>query len=230
MAERMLSELEIAEMEKLTVDRICEAIDRGDKEEAKKTARRMFSEFLSMHDLYRDWITATLSFIARRFGDQALEEAMKEGTSAWWLPIRKKFPRGVEGLRQRVKMFAAGLRGHLQPLHIEEDDDKVTIQMRPCGSGGRLILEDKYAGPNPFYTINGAQRLTYGRQSFPVYCAHEPIQELVDIEANGAPFVVVEPAHELGKQHCSFHIYKDPANIPDKYYERLGIKRPEPPK
>ncbi len=77
MAERILSKDEIAEMEKLTVDRLVETIERGDNEGAKRLARRMYNEFLSMHDLYRNWAAATLSFVGRRFGDQALEEAME---------------------------------------------------------------------------------------------------------------------------------------------------------
>ena len=41
-----------------------------------------------------------------------------------------------------------------------------------------------------------------------------------------APFVVVEPARELGKEPCSFIIYKDPSKVPAKYYERLGLTKP----
>jgi len=70
------------------------------------------------------------------------------------------------------------------------------------------------------YTIKGPQLLTYGREDFPVYCAHEPLMELQDIKAHGAPFVVIEPAHEIGKQHCNFIIYKDKSKIPAKYYAR----------
>jgi hypothetical protein len=44
------------------------------------------------------------------------------------------------------------------------------------------------------YTIKGRQLLTYGREDFPVYCAHEPLMELQDIKAHGASFVVIEPA------------------------------------
>ncbi len=226
MAERILNPDEIAEMEKLTVDRVVEAIDSGDRETAKKLARRMYNEFLSMHDLYRDWTVATLSFVGRRFGDQALEEAMEAGVKAWWLPNLDKMPAEATALRARVKMFVAGLRAHLQPLNIVEDDEKIVIQMRPCGSGGRLVLEGKYEGPNPMLTVKGSQFLTYGRDSFPVYCAHEPVMERQDIAAHGAPFVVVEPAHELGRQHCNFIIYKDRSKVPAKYYERVGMKKP----
>ncbi len=223
---RLFSETEIAEMETRTVDRLTEAIEAGNTEKAKRIAQRMYNEFRSMHDLYRDWTTATLSFIGRRFGDEVLEEAMTEGVKAWWLPNLEKFPQGPEALRQRIKMFVAGLHGHLQPLHIEEDDEKVVIQMQPCGSGGRLILEGKYEGPNAFLTLDTPQKLTYGRDSFPVYCAHEPPMELLDITTHGAPFVVVEPARELGKEPCSFIIYKDPSKVPAKYYERLGLTKP----
>jgi uncharacterized Fe-S cluster-containing radical SAM superfamily enzyme len=65
MSERILSNDEIAEMEKLTVDRLNEAIDAGDKDGAKKIAKRMYNEFLAMHDLYRNWAVATLSFIGK---------------------------------------------------------------------------------------------------------------------------------------------------------------------
>ena len=50
--------------------------------------------------------------------------------------------------------------------------------------------------------------------------------ELVDIERNGAPFVVVEPAAAIGKEPCSFVIYKDPSKIPARYWERLGKSKP----
>jgi hypothetical protein len=117
-------------MEKLTVDRLVGAIEAGDADGAKKIAQRMYNEFLSMHDLYRNWIAATLSFIGRRFGDQVLEEAIDEGVKTWWLPNLEKLPQGYATLKARLRMFAAGLHGHLQPLHIEEDDEKITIQMR----------------------------------------------------------------------------------------------------
>jgi hypothetical protein len=227
MQDRLFSEAELQEMGKRSVDRLTEAIEAGETEKAKQIAKRMYNEFLSMHDLYRNWTTATLSEIGKRFGDQTLEEIMTAGVKAWWTPNLEKMAEGSPTLQQRIKMFVAGLRGHLQPMHIEEDEEKVVIQMRPCGSGGRLVLEGKYEGPNAFLTIEKPQRMTYNRANFPVYCAHEPPMELVDIEKNGAPFVVVEPAAVLGKEHCSFIVYKDKSKVPAKYYERLGLKKPE---
>jgi len=226
MTDRLFDDEELLAMGQRTVDRLTTAIEAGEIDEAKKLANRMYNEFLSMHDLYRNWITATLSEIGRRYGDGALEEIMVEGTGAWWKPIVKNLPKEKSALRQKIKMFAAGLRGHLQPLSITEDDEKVEIKMCPCGSGGRLVNEGKYEGENAFLKIKKEQPLTYGRKDFPVYCAHEYAMEKVDIEENGSPFVVVEPAEKLGKEFCRMIVYKDPKNIPAKYYERLGLKKP----
>ncbi len=152
---------------------------------------------------------------------------MVEGVRAWWKPIVDKLPKEPEAMPAKVKMFVSGLQGHLQPLEITEDDEKIEIKMCPCGSGGRLVQEGKYEGPDAFMTIAKEQPLTYGRKDFPVYCAHEYAMEKVDIEENGRPFVVVEPAARLGTEHCRMIVYKDPESVPLRYYERLGIEKPE---
>ncbi len=226
MAERFFTDEELQEMGRLTVDKLTAAIDAGDAEKAKKLAKRMYNEFLSMHDLYRNWITATLSEVGKRYGDQALDDIMCEGVRAWWKPILQSLPKDKAALPAKIKMFAAGLQGHLQPMDITEDDEKFVIKMKPCGSGGRLIIEGKYEGADAMLKIAKPQPLTYGRPDYPVYCAHEYAMEKIDIEENGRPFVVVEPAAKLGKDYCSLIVYKDPDKVPLKYYERIGMKKP----
>lgn len=226
MAERFFTDAELREMERRTVDRLTDAIDAGDADQAKKIAKRMYNEFLGMHDLYRNWVAATLSEIGRRYGDEALDGIMTEGVRAWWKPIIEGLPKGPDAARGKIKMFVSGLHGHLQPLQISEDDEKVEIKLCPCGSGGRLISEGKYEGKHPLHKIANAQPMTYGRSEYPVYCAHEAAMEMIDIEENGRPFVVIEPAAKLGHDYCAAIVYKDPEKIPMKYYERLGIKKP----
>jgi hypothetical protein len=45
----------------------------------------------------------------------------------------------------------AELRGHLADEH-REDEEKVVIQMQPCGSDGKLVLR-QILGPNAFLTV-----------------------------------------------------------------------------
>ena len=227
MSDDFFSNEEIVEMEKRTLDRILEAIENEEPEKAKKLSKKMYNEFLAMHDLYRNWITATLSEVGRKYGDEALEEIMTDGCRAWWAPLRKKMDEGGKDLRAKLKMFVSGLHGHLQPLEITEDQEKITIKMKPCGSGGRLIQEGLYEGENGFLKMEKPHRLNYHTPNFPVYCAHESAMERIDIEDTGSPFIVVEPTEKLGKEHCSVICYKNKKDIPAKYYERLGYRKPE---
>jgi hypothetical protein len=227
--DRIFDEAQLAEMGKRTLDRVLEAIAAGDAAEASRLAQRMYNEFTGMHDLYRDWLTGTLSAIGRRYGDEALEDIMTDGIRAWWTPLSRSLPRGPEHYEQRVKMFVAGLRGHLQPMDIVEDDEKIEIRMKPCGSGGRQIAQGRYEGADGFLKVAQPQRMTYGRPDVPVYCTHEIAMERVDVENDGHPFVITEPAAELGKGYCRLLLYKNPKDIPERYYTRLGLTKPQVP-
>lgn len=227
MADLWFTPGELDAMGTKTLDALNDAIESGDIKLAKKLSQRMYNEFLSQHDGYRNWVTSLLSEIGRRLGDVVLEEMMETTVKSWWLPNLKVMAERTQGDRRaQIKMFTAGLRGHLQSMLVAEDSEKVTIEMQPCGSGGRLILEGKYEGDNAFYKVPGPSKMTYGHRDFPVYCAHEAAMEEIDIDKNGRPFVVVEPAAKLGSQTCKFIIYKNPDDVPDRYYERVGRSKP----
>lgn len=223
---RWFSDDERAALGRRTLDVLLDAIDRGDKEAASGLAQRMFNEFLSMHDGYRNWVAALLSEVGRRDGDEALGAVMHTSVAAWWLPNLETMSARTDDRRAQTKMFVAGLRGHLQPIEVDEDDERVILRMTPCGSGGRLLLEGKYDGDGALLTIRKGSRMTYGRDDFPVYCAHEALMERINIERDGRPLVVVEPSPDLGTEPCSFIIYKDPDAVPPSYYARIGLATP----
>ena len=75
---RVFTDEELKEMGIPTLDLAIGAIDRGDKEEAKKLAKRMKKEFNHLHDGYMVWVTGLLSYIYRNYGMDAVEEAEKE--------------------------------------------------------------------------------------------------------------------------------------------------------
>lgn len=226
--ERWFSDDERARLARRTLDQLIDAIASGDPSTATSIANRMYNEFLSMHDGYRNWVAALLSEIGTRCGDDVLADVMRTSVAAWWMPNLDTMQAASNDRRVHAKMFIAGLRGHLQPLEIDEDDDRVVIRMTPCGSGGRLVLEGRYDGPDPLLTIRSASSMTYGREDFPVYCAHEALMEQLNIERDGRPLVVVEPSRDLGHEPCEFIVYKDPAAVPPRYYERLGLTPPPP--
>jgi hypothetical protein len=159
---RYFTDEELEEMGKVTRDLILEAIDRGDLQQARELTDRMYREFLGMHDLYVYWLTATLSHVGRTFGNDALYEALRSGCDAWVTPLARRY--AGKDLKTRVRMLVAGLRGHLHPLRVEEDDEKVTVYLKPCGSGGRMILNGAYKPPYDFLEIDPSQPMTFDRQ------------------------------------------------------------------
>ena len=224
---RIFTREELKELGERTLDLICEAIDAGDKEKAKKLSRRMYREFQSMHDLLRDWVTATLSYIYEKYGDEALYEALHRGCSAWFLPYVETYQKTGD-FRRKVQMLAMGLRGHLQPLKIEEDEEKVCITMEPCGSGERQFQDGDYGPPKNFSIVVKAQPMTWSRPNCPIYCTHEPMLEILPIEQTGSPvWVCFPPQDGIATGGCRFCLYKDPEAIPDEAYTRVGKRKPK---
>lgn len=223
MGDRLFTEAELNELGMETVELVEKAIDAGDLAKAKKLNRRMYKEFFAMHEGFRDWIATLMSYIQKHMGDEALYEAQHQAFADFTLLAQ--FYNAVDKKRQG-QMLVSGFRGHLTPQKIEEDDEKITVSMTPCGSGGRAILNGLYGPPKNLATVKKASKLTFGRENVPVYCTHCSLQDIIPMEESGYPIWVIEPPDELGKQPCRYHIYKDPDKIPAKYYERYGLKKP----
>ena len=204
--EKVFTQEELDNMGKRTLDLITESLDAGDKERAKELSQRMYREFLAMHNLLSDWVTALLTFVGRSYGDEALREALKEGVAAWIKPFCERYTN--KSPRRKVEMLASGLRGHLQPLEIEEDEEKFIIKQCPCNTGYRQLVDGDYEPPRNFLKVKEAQTWTFNKPDFPVYCAHCFFQNTLLEELTGKPQFIVEPAQNMGKEPCRFLIYK----------------------
>ena len=222
---RIFTDDELKEMGTPTLDLIKKAVDSGEKERAKELAERLQSEIGHLHDGYMVWVSGLLSYIYRNYGVDAVEEAEKEAHGIEGRTVFK--PSGKTDLKSLVEEMASGLRGHMQPVVIEEDDEKFTLTMKPCGSGERLIQMGLYEPEYGLAKIKERHPATWGMKDFPIYCVHCPVMEMLAIEATGkmgAAHIVSEPK-EFGE--CHFAIYKNPDDIPEEYYTRIGRTKPE---
>jgi hypothetical protein len=221
---RIFTDEELKEMSTRTLDLVVEAIDAGDKEMAKELARRMHREFSHLHDGYMTWVTALLTFIYKNYGIEVLEQAEREAHTIEANFVFKS--PGNQDFRARVQALAAGFQGHLQPVTVAEDDEKVTITMKPCGSGERIIKMGGYEPDIGLARVKEPHRITWGIKDFPIYCVHCPVMEALDIERTGdfgSVHIVSDP---IGQEHCQFAFYKDKADIPEESYARIGKKKP----
>ncbi len=222
---RIFTEQELEEMGARTLDLVLEAIDAGDKEKAKALANRMYREFNHLHDGYGIWVSGLLTYIYREMGIEAVERAEREAHTMEAKTVFK--PSGKTDLRSRVKGLAGALRGHLQPITIVEDDEKISLTMQPCGSGERILQRGAYGPEVGLATIKDPHRITWGMKNFPIYCVHCPVMEMLEIESAGnfgACHIVAEP---IRHGSCRFVIYKDPKDIPEELYTRIGKTKPE---
>jgi hypothetical protein len=225
---RIFTEKELNEMGRRTLDLVQEAIEAGNKERAKELAQRMYREFNFLHDGYVTWVSGLLTYIYKNYGIDVLEEAERE---AHTIEAKIAFkPSEKTDVRSRVEDLVGGMRGHLQPITIEEDDEKISITMKPCGSGERIIQKGGYDSETGLARVKESHPITWGMKDFPIYCVHCPVTEMLEIERIGDfnfSHIVTDP---IGQEGCHFVFYKDPAYIPKEFYTRIGKNKPIQPK
>jgi hypothetical protein len=222
-SKKIFTDEELEEMGKRTLDLLLEAIDAGNKDKAKFLAQRMLAELKHLHDGYFTWVTGLQTYIYEHMGVDAVEEAERQ---AHTIESRVVWPAPEEtDFRGQVENLLSGLRGHFQPITVKEDDEKVTVTMEPCGSGERLIRKGGYE--QGLSKVKESHPITWGLKDFPLYCTHCPVMEILNIENTGDFGFCHFISDPIGKEHCQFVYYKNPADIPEEFYTRIGKKKPE---
>lgn len=200
-----------------------EAIDAGDAAAAKAALQNMVQSWERNKEYSINWITSLLSFIGRRLGEPAVEEALRDFGERY-LRERRALMSQMEP-RQIMESVVRGMKANFGEVILDEDDEKWILSFR-CGSGGKLIDDGAYEAPRDYLTLREKGPQTFGRESLPVYCAHCSVNnEIQPIEWHGVPGTVEFPPEKPGER-CVHHIYKDPARVPEEIYRRVGKRKP----
>ncbi|MGH2830855.1 MAG: hypothetical protein ACRDJM_10270 [Actinomycetota bacterium] len=206
-----------------TVELISGAIDSGDAARAKRLTEAMWRDFQNNKDYSINWITSLLSFIGRRLGEDAVEDALRDFGERY-LKERRAGYQDVEP-RKRLEGLVRAMKANGATLTVEEDEEKWTVAFR-CGSGGKLIDDGAYGPPRDYLTLTEPGPRTFGRDAMPAYCAHCSINnEIQAIEWTGTPVTVEFPPTVPGEP-CVHHVYKGP--VPEEIYRRAGHDPPGP--
>jgi len=220
---RIWTDEQLAEMAKRTIDKAFDAVDAGQSEKAKELISQMYDQFTHLHDGFMVWVTGLLSWIYDRHGTQGVEDAERKAHGAeaklvFFPPERTDFQFIVEKL-------ALELQGHVhQYMTLEEDDEKVTMSVTPCGSGGRIIKMGGYDKDIGLRRISEPSDITFNTPDYPLYCIHCPLFNMNSIDNTGDFMDVSNPPGDGNT--CIRYFYKDKKNIPEEYYKRLGRKKP----
>lgn len=140
------------------------------------------------------------------------ESRVKAGQADW-----RDFPL-KEYLYQRLDVFR---HNHDEALDFFEDDEKYVLSLRHCKTGGAMIDQN---GTN-LAANKEPHQWSLGRKGLFAYCVSCPLRWEVDwLNEQGYPLIVFDPPTGPGDP-CVQTIYKDPRDIPDEYFERMGVER-----
>jgi hypothetical protein len=234
---REVRQEEAAEIGVTTQQMLLEAIDAGRLDDAKRLAQYTITEGKSLHDLFCDWIWDMQTQIAKRFGEDAMGEILRESQQTWML---KRTWKGFLRLpvEKRVALTAEMMRAHHGGpkqdggAEIVEHADRFTVRMDPCGSGQRMRRGDPVDGtpsrlgaPYNFGVTQEAHDWSWGQTGVPYYCTHCAMNEILPMEWGGHPLWVTDYDPDASKP-CQWQFYKTAEAIPMKYYERVGRTKP----
>lgn len=221
-----------------TPESIVRALEEGRVEDAKRLAEYLTAEGKGLHDLMCDWVWDLLTRIADRHGEDEMYRILRSSQDGWMMKRSwKAFLR--MSVEERVHVTAEIARAHRcgpdldGTVEIVEEEDRFTIRMDPCGSGGRMRRGDSVDGtpsrlgpPYEFGVTRTAHDWSWGRTDVPYYCVHCSLNELLPMEWGGHPLWVTEYQDDASKP-CAWHFYKRADLIPDEVYTRCGRQKPD---
>jgi len=230
--DRWFTESELEQMSRPTMDRAIEAIEAGDYESAIRLCGEMKNEWKMQHHILAENMLGLVSFIQEKFGEEYVGEA-------WTKTLEKGWKRETEAIvdadrRKVVEGLAATWRAHSTSgigklpgaFTVEEDDEKFTFTMNPCGSGQRFWRLGLYEGPDGYGVTKEPHDWSYGRTGFPLYCTHCALQnEMLPIKWYGLPLYPEDPPEDFDRDPCVWYWYKDPEDVPEEYWTRHGLSK-----
>jgi hypothetical protein len=150
----------------------------------------------------------------------------------------------ADSLPTNVYLAFESMRGHLVgpdrdgTMEFTEDAERFTWRFDPCGSGGRSMRGDVIEGSpprmeSPFrYGVTTEEHdFAWNKKGVCYYCVNCcVVMQLMPIDQFGYPVRVVEPPTYPDERDvkCTWHVYKDPAAVPERYYTDVGRRKPLP--
>jgi hypothetical protein len=219
-------------------DSLREAIAIKNQEAARGAIDEVMMRNRLVHEIYCDWCWALLTHIRDTFGEDHFGRAMR-ATMEDWIAVRYKDMLDMSA-EELLQLTVEGLRGEffgaelLGDVEITEEEDRYVLAFDPCGTGGRMRRGVPQLGTPPrtqppygFGVSHEAHDWSWNEKGVCLYCTHcADINELLPLERVGRPMRVTEHPRDPGDK-CRWYIYKSPELIPEKFYERLGRRRPD---
>lgn len=220
--------------------------------DARRELEGLREDWRRLHDRYADLMAGVLAFVARRFGEPRLEECYRYVLEPYiqerYMPFDVRTHPYEETVARNLYLVFEAMRGHLVgptrrgEMELQEFNDRYEVRFDPCGSGGRSMRGDPDEGtgsrvlaPYEFGVTEGRYDWAWNEQGVCYYCAHCCLAlERLPAERWGHPVRVVDPPLWRGeddpatRKACQWTVYKSLDAIPERAYERIGLRKPLP--
>lgn len=218
--------------------------------EAIEAFEALKESWRQLHDRWVDWMSAQLTFVADRFGEEALGSCYRAVLAPYlderYAPFDLRQKSWDETLLRNLYLSFEAMRGHLcgpdrdGDIEFEEHPDRWVLRFDPCGSGNRGLRGDSVEGtgsraeaPYGYGVTVGEHDWAWNERGVCYYCAHCCFAlERWPAEQWGHPVRVVDsplyPAEVTGETpaKCSWTIYRSIEAIPESAYRRIGLTKP----
>jgi hypothetical protein len=224
------------------------ACGREDAHETRAILADIHRRWVTLHDHDVDHIYGLMDAIVRRFGEETMRDVWEFMIGGLFTTRYAKFDTEQysweESLETNVYLALEAMRGHLVGpgrrgnIEFEEDDERYTFRFDPCGSGGHLVRGDREVEETPprmeppygWAVLEEEHDFGWNKKGVCLYCTNCCVaMQLKPIETFGYPVRVVEPPTYPDRKDakCTWHVYKDPRKVPERYYADVGRTKPD---
>lgn len=203
-----------------------------------------------LHDRWADWMSGQLTFVADRFGEEAVGDCYRAVLAPYleerYAPFDVRLQPYAETVERNLELAIESMRAHLcgpdrmGDVDVDERADRYVLSFDPCGSGARGQRGDPIEGtpsrsepPYSFAVTTEPHDWAGNEVGVCLYCAHCVFAlELWPMEQWGHPIRTIDPplhpaeTVEGRPEPCRWTIWKSLEDIPDEAYARVGRSRP----
>ncbi|MGE0490737.1 MAG: hypothetical protein AB7S38_16140 [Vulcanimicrobiota bacterium] len=208
---------------------LMEALTQGDYAAAGPLWQDYYALAAAFHDRLFEFCWAYASAVLKELGQARAEQALSETLRSCSFYEGAWAGGMILDTGEMAAVLAEHLRAHFSgpdragQATVREEADFFVIELAPCGSGQAMRAGE--AGQRlEFGSFSEASPMTWSRSGVPAYCAHCAVNELESVRRLGYPRWVTEFDPDPSRP-CAWKLYKDPARIPQHYFDRLGVER-----
>ncbi|GMU57513.1 MAG: hypothetical protein AMXMBFR33_66590 [Candidatus Xenobia bacterium] len=205
---------------------VVEGARNGEWDNSHHECERLFRLHRLVHDLLFRHSWALMSQLPQPLVEQGLREVLTQSSfyeASWQQSEGMTAEEIAVMLAEHMRMHFSGPDG-TGKVTIADQGESILLSFDPCGSGG--AMRRRLGDQAVFANLPHSSPLTWGRAGeVPAYCAHCAVNELEAVRRRGHLVWATEFDPDASRP-CGWRIFKDPARIPEAYYQRLGLRPP----